>query len=148
MSKAKLSLKQMTISELADFAGVNLQTIRYYENLGLLPVPERNELGHRLYHSDYIEHIQFVKNSQDLGFKLEEIHDLVALRFDKKARGMDVKEFVRKKITEIKEEINKLKKQKNSLEALDKSCSGEMKTSCCPIIESLKENSIPKSCCS
>ncbi len=148
MSKSKLSSKHMTISELADLAGVNLQTIRYYEHLGLLPEPERSESGYRLYHSEYIEHIQFVKNSQDLGFKLEEIHDLVALRFSKKAKGADVKEFVRKKITEIDEEITKLKKQKHALEALDKSCSGDMKTSCCPIIESLKESSSSKSCCS
>lgn len=138
----------MTISELADLAGVNLQTIRYYENLGLLPEPERSDSGYRIYHSDYIEHIQFVKNSQDLGFKLEEIHDLVALRSNKKARGMDVKEFVRKKISELDIEINKLKQQKTSLETLDKSCSGEMKTSCCPIIESLRETPSLKNCCS
>ncbi len=141
MSKAKLSSDHMTISELAELADVNLQTIRYYENLGLIPEPERSESGYRLYHSDYVEHIKFVKNTQDLGFKLDEIQELVNLRFSKKARGADVKEFVRKKIFDINTEIAKLEKQKKTLEVLDQSCSGEMKTSCCPIIESLRDGS-------
>ncbi|MCE2929586.1 MAG: MerR family DNA-binding transcriptional regulator [Candidatus Caenarcaniphilales bacterium] len=129
--------EKLTIGKLAEKAGVNLQTIRYYESLGLLPEPNRTESNYRDYDISYLEHILFIKNSQELGFKLEEIKELVDLKFNKKAIGLDVKKIIKRKILELDTEISKLSLIKEDLEKLDQSCNGKMKTSCCPIMEKI-----------
>lgn len=131
----------MKISELAKRADVNLQTVRYYESLGLLPEPVRNSSGYRLYDETYIEHIEFVKNAQDLEFTLDEIKDLVKLKSDEQAFGRAVKKVVREKISALEIKIDKLSKLKSRLEKLDSSCSGDMPTSSCPIIQTLYKGS-------
>lgn len=137
---------KLTISKLAELAGLNVQSIRYYESLGLLPEPERTESQYRQYSENYLQHIAFIKNAQELGFTLEEIKDLVDLRFDCKAIGRDVKQLVREKIQKINCEIDTLKNQKTFLEKLDSSCSGEMSSADCPILNTLKTQQ-PKTCC-
>jgi MerR family mercuric resistance operon transcriptional regulator len=129
--------EKLTIGKLAEKAGINLQTIRYYESLGLLPEPSRTESNYRNYHISYLEHILFIQNSQELGFKLEEIKELVDLKFNKKAVGLDVKKIIKRKILELNTEISKLSLIKEDLEKLDQSCNGKMKTSCCPIMEKI-----------
>ena len=64
----------LTTSDVARLAGVNKQTLRYYERRGLLPRPERNTSGHRLYDPVAVVRLRFIKRAQDLGFVLEEIH--------------------------------------------------------------------------
>ncbi len=130
--------KNLTISQLAKLAAVNLQTIYYYEDLGLLPEPARTASGYRTYEPEYIENIYFIKQAQELGFKLEEIRALVDLRFNRKALGQDVKDLVRKKIVSIDAEIKKLTDAKVALQALDRSCAGDMPATACPIINSMK----------
>lgn len=127
----------LTIGELADLAGLNIQSIRYYERLELLPEPERSDSGYRLYNQDYLAHIVFIKNAQELGFKLEEIKDLVEIKFNAKAKGKDVKKIIHEKLEFVEEEITKLQKVKKYLQELDKSCSGKMSSSCCPILQKL-----------
>lgn len=133
-------MKEMTISQFADKAGVNIQTIRYYESIALLPKPKRTESGYRLFTEEDLENIHFIKNAQDLGLSLEEVKELVDLRRSSKALGQDVKKFLNSKIEKIDEQIKELKAKKNNLEKLNKTCSGEMPTSCCPILQKLKSS--------
>ena len=130
--------KKMTIGQLAKKAGINLQTVRYYESLGILPEPERTESGYRQYTENYIEHILFIKNAQELGFSLEEIQKLVNLKNSKEAMGEDVKAIVKVKIKEINEKIQSMEELKGYLSSLNKSCSGNMSTDKCPILQSLR----------
>lgn len=130
--------KNLTISELAKLANVNIQTIRYYENLGILPEPKRTESGYRSYDADYIQHIKFVKHAQELNFTLEEIKTLVEIKFKPEGLGKEVKDFVEQKIQHINSEIEKLTQIKKSLQEMVSSCSGSMPNSCCPILESIK----------
>lgn len=141
-----LSSKHMTISQLAERAGLNLQTIRYYESLDLIPEPERSESGYRLYDESYLEHIKFVKNAQDLSFSLEEIKKLVNLKFSKSSLGDDVKLIISSKVSELENKIQSLEQMKSYMEGLLNSCSGEMPTSDCPIIKSLEQGQ-SHSCC-
>jgi DNA-binding transcriptional MerR regulator len=129
--------KNLKIGELASLANVEVQTIRYYESLDLLPEPKRTDSGYRAYSEEYVEHIRFIKNSQELGFKLEEVKDLVKLKFSKNSKGKDVKELVRTKIEEIETEIEELTELKLRLLKLNSTCSGKMKTDCCPILNTL-----------
>ena len=138
MSKCKEKFeKNLKIGDIAKLSNLEVQTIRYYESLDLLPDPKRTESGYRQYDEDYIEHLRFIKNSQDLGFSLDEIKELVKLKFSSKSKGKDVKELVEAKIEAIEEEIEELKSLKTKLSKLNKSCSGKMKTDCCPILNSL-----------
>jgi Cu(I)-responsive transcriptional regulator len=134
MSKCQKNLK---IGDIADLANVEVQTIRYYESIDLLPEPTRTESGYREYNEEYVEHLRFIKNSQELGFKLEEIKELVKLKFSKRSLGKDVKEVIKAKIDEIDQEIEDLTEMKLRLTKLNKSCNGKMKTNCCPIINTL-----------
>ena len=129
--------KNLKIGDLAKLADLEVQTIRYYESLGLLPDPQRTESGYRTYDQNYLEHLKLIKNSQDLGFTLEEIKELVKLKFSSISKGKDVKELVEAKIEELDDQINELKDLKTKLAKLNKTCSGKMKTSCCPILNSL-----------
>lgn len=139
MPKTLKQKNNLTIGDLAKKAGINLQTIRYYERLDLLPDPERTDSGYRIYDDSYLKHIKFVKNAQDLGFTLDEIKDLVAVKLNPKAHGKDVKKIIETKIEDIDNQIEELEETKKYLESLDKSCSGKMLSSCCPIIGTLHE---------
>lgn len=138
MQKTNKKKTNFTISKLAKKAGVNLQTIRYYERLELLPEPKRTESGYRIYDDEYLKNIRFVKNAQDLGFKLEEIKNLVDIKFNPKAMGKDVKKLIDEKIHDIEDQIEELQEMKKYLKELDQSCSGKMPSSCCPILNSLQ----------
>ena len=72
----------MKIGEFAHDAGVNVQTVRYYERRGLLPEPDRRPSGYREYGPDALDRLHFIKRAQELGFTLTEIRELLALRLD------------------------------------------------------------------
>lgn len=73
-------METLTIGQLAKNAGVNIETIRYYERRGLIPEPPRRESGYRQYSPEFVTRIQFIKRAQELGFSLNEIAELLALR--------------------------------------------------------------------
>lgn len=127
----------ITIGKLAELAEVEVQAIRYYESLGLVPEPKRTESGYRQYTIEYLENIRFIKNLQELDFKLEEIKYLVKVKFNKKAQGKDVKKLIKEKLSDIQDEILSLKVKEDRLNDLLDSCSGRMKSCDCPILKSL-----------
>ena len=124
---------------LAELAGLNLQTIRYYERVGLLPKPKRTESGYRQYTQDDLDLLIFIKNAKELGFSLEKIKKLIKLKDDTKAKGKSVKALVEVEINEIEAKMDSLKILKRYLANLNSTCSGEMPVSSCPIIDSLKK---------
>jgi DNA-binding transcriptional MerR regulator len=69
----------MRIGELADRAGVNIETLRYYERRGLLPEPVRSPAGHRAYDEDAVRFVRAIKETQSLGFTLAEIEEYLRL---------------------------------------------------------------------
>lgn len=131
-------MSKRSIGKLSKETGLSVQTIRYYEKLGILPEPARTESGYRNYSDDYFEHIHFIKNAREMGFSLEEIKLLVNLRRSEEALGKDVKEIVNSKIQKINEQIKSLEATRNYLSSLNQSCSGKMSTDKCPILNKLK----------
>lgn len=129
--------KTLKIGEIAKLANIEVQTIRYYESINLLPEPSRTESGYRNYTEEYVEHLRFIKNSQELGFSLDEIKDLVHHKFSTKSFGKDVKVIIKSKIDEVNQEIQELTELKLRLNKLNGTCSGKMKSSCCPILSTL-----------
>ena len=121
--------------ELARRCGVNIETVRYYEQRGLLPEPERNASNYRVYGEDAVRRLTFIGRAQDLGFTLKEIGELLALKADPGAGCADVVERADAKIADIDEKIRRLQAMRRALSDLRSRCSGE--TSECPILEAL-----------
>ena len=82
----------LTIGKLGDAAGVKVPTIRYYEQIGLLPEPERSAGNQRLYGTSSLERLTFIRHSRELGFPLEAIRDLLSLsdRPDQSCAAADI----------------------------------------------------------
>ena len=131
-------MHNLSIGKVAKKADVNIQTISYYERIGLVPKPKRRESGYRLFSPGYIRRIQFIKHAQAAGFLLKEIKDLLALKVDSETTCDDVRELTEIKITEIDEKIIHLKRMKKTLKTLTVACSGIGPTADCPILEAFE----------
>lgn len=131
------SMVKKNIGQLAEETGFSIQTIRYYESLGLLPAPDRSDSGYRKYDESYLQHINFIKNAKNMGFSLDEIKELVYLKSSNDALGKDVKHMVKLKMEELAKQIKELENTYNYLASLNQSCSGKMQTKNCPILKQL-----------
>ncbi|MFQ6104758.1 MAG: MerR family DNA-binding protein [Candidatus Glassbacteria bacterium] len=130
-------MNSLTIGQVAKEAGVNVETIRYYERRGLITRPPRPEYGYRRYPGDTVTRISFIKRAQELGFSLREISELLSLRVNPDTTCADVKHRAEKKINDIEERIRVLRKMKKALKKLAVSCDGRGPTGECPILEFL-----------
>jgi MerR family copper efflux transcriptional regulator len=128
----------LTIGQVAKKAGVNVETIRYYERFGYTPKPPRPKSGYRQYSEETVNRIQFIKRAQKLGFTLKEISELLSLKVDPDTTCADVKRRAEAKIADIEEKIRTLQGIKKALAKLVAMCSGKGTTGECPIIEVLE----------
>ncbi len=130
---------ELTIGKLGAAAGVNVETIRFYERKGLIKQPKKTH-GFRKYPPEYIARIRFIKRSQELGFTLKEAKNLLDLRVRGKAKCGDVLDKTESKIHEIDEKIKDLKKMKKSLLKLADCCADRsIPINDCPIIDCFME---------
>ncbi len=130
-------MDRLSSGELAKNCRVNLETIRYYERRGLLPKPPRNQSGYRLFSRDAVRRVRFIKRSQELGFSLREIKELLGLRIRPNTTCADVRKQAETKIADIKAKIQGLRSMQQALERLTAACSGGGPATECPILESL-----------
>ena len=128
----------LTTGETAEHAGVNLQTVRYYERRGLIEEPPRTAAGYRQYDTGDVARIRFIKRAQELGFTLEEVKELLALGAAPGTTKGDVKERAETKIADIEAKLRDLTQMKQALEELVEACSGQGPTSDCPILNAFK----------
>lgn len=128
----------LTIGQLAASAGVNIQTVRYYERRGLLARPPRTQSGYRQYQSDSVDRLRFIKRAQDLGFSLVEIAELLALGVRHESACAPVAAKAREKIGIVERKIHELEGMKRTLERLVGACERREPTSDCPILEALE----------
>lgn len=127
----------MTIGRLAELAGVNIDTVRYYERNGLLPPPLRRPSGYREYRPADVDRLRFIRRAKELGFTLAEITELLSLSAE---RGGGVKEVKRKaeaRLAEVKRKIGELKRVQRGLEKLIDACPGHGDLQSCPIVAAL-----------
>ena len=131
-------MEVLTIGQLAKKAGVNVETIRYYERRRLIPEPPRRESGYRQYTADFVVRIQFIKRAQELGFSLNEISELLALRIDSETSCSEVRKHAEAKIANIEGKIQSLQSVKRALVELVQVCNENGTTGECPILEALE----------
>ena len=127
----------LTTGQLAERSQVNVETIRYYERRGIIPAPARGVSGYRQYSEDTVARIRFVKRTQELGFTLDEISELLHLRVDPETSCADIKRRADLKVIEIQEKLRSLKRIKKALNRLAASCSGQGPIGECPILDAL-----------
>src|SRR5213595_1459635 len=108
----------MWISEAAEQAGVNVQTVRYYERRGLLPRPPRRTSGYREFPDDAVRIVRFIKRAQDLGFSLDEVEELIRLRNDKRRDRAKVRALADKRVRQVERKIAELRAMKKALSHL------------------------------
>ena len=99
----------VTIGKLSKRTGCNIETIRYYERIGILLKPQRTEGGHRLYNQEQIKRLVFVRRSRELGFSLEGIRNLLRLVDGKKTTCQEIKTVTEGHLQDIKKKIADLK---------------------------------------
>jgi Cu(I)-responsive transcriptional regulator len=126
----------MWIGQTAREAGVNAQTLRYYERRGLLPRPSRRGSGHREYSDEAVRIVRFIKRAQELGFSLDEIEELVRLRGVKRAERQRVRAIAQRKMTEIDRKIEHLQSMRDALQHLVHACERGGRAEC-QIVEAL-----------
>jgi len=132
------SPERLTRGKLAGRSGVNIATIRYYENRGLLPQAPRTRSGYRVYDGDALRRLQFIRQAQALGFTLEEIGDLLSLRMQPGTTCSDIRMRAKEKIAAIENRIRDLQRIRSALTGLAAACRGDGPTSECPILEALE----------
>jgi MerR family mercuric resistance operon transcriptional regulator len=128
----------MRIGELARRAGVNVQTVRYYERRGLLDDPRGRGDGYREYGADTLERLRFIRRAQELGFTLTEIEELLTLRLDPDTTAAQVKARAEAKISAIEGKLRDLERIRHALAHLAGRCrGGRGPTGDCPLLDAL-----------
>ena len=126
----------MPIGELSRLCGVNVETIRYYEKIKMLPAPLRTEAGHRVYGPKETRILVFIRRGRELGFTLDQIRALLNLSGPGKASCAEVQEIAKHHIEDIRAKINDLVKLERLLRKTVAQCSGG-KTPDCPVLDIL-----------
>ena len=126
---------QLTIGSLAQAAGVNVETIRYYQRRGLLDEPAKPLGGHRRYAPAAAARVRFVKRAQQLGFTLEEVKGLLRLEDGQSCR--ETRLLAEHKLALIEVRIGDLTRMRRLLKGLISECTGGRRPRSCPIIATL-----------
>jgi MerR family mercuric resistance operon transcriptional regulator len=130
-----MTQKSFTIGTLAKKAGVNVETIRFYQRRGLLPEPDRPLRGIRRYTERDAQRVCFIKQGQKLGFSLDELMELLSLEDGQHCR--EARDIALKKLSLIRERIEGLRTMEKVLSDLVDSCSQNTGAVSCPIILAL-----------
>ena len=128
----------MTIGALALAAGVNVETVRYYQRRKLLGEPAKPLGGHRRYGSGEVQRIRFIRRAQNLGFTLEEIGQLLAL--EQGGNCHDTRHLAEKKLAMIEIRIDDLTRMRDLLKALIAQCAKGGRIRSCPIIAAMADS--------
>jgi len=134
MSHTTHTQSEYTIGFLAAAAGVNVETVRYYQRIGLIDEPKKPNQGYRKYPVKTLEHIRFIKRAQQLGFSLQEIADL--LEFGD-GHCYDVRIRAEEKREKIDKQIRDLQALQGTLTKLIEACYSGKDKQKCPIVETL-----------
>ena len=128
--------KKLTISTIAKEIEISVETIRYYERIGLISQPEKPDKGYRVYDDEILEKLYFIKHAKKLGFSLKEISDMMIIG----SKGCkETKEIASQKLQNIKNKINDLESISKTLEGLIRACDSNSEYKGCPIISAISK---------
>ncbi len=128
------------IGTLSAETGVNIETIRYYEKIGLIPAPPRTEGRQRVYDSTHLKRLTFIRRGRELGFPLDQVRELLGLVRGHELTCADVKTMTDGHVADIRRKVKDLKKLERVLTQLSAQCGGEAVPDC-PILDALSKGS-------
>jgi MerR family mercuric resistance operon transcriptional regulator len=127
--------RELTIGVLSEGSSVNIETIRYYERIGLMPAPPRSQGGHRLYGGEHRKRLAFIRRSRELGFTLDEIRNLLGLVEGGYTCG-EVRDAALTHLKDIRRKIADLRRMERTLAETAARCEGGTAPEC-PIVDVL-----------
>lgn len=127
----------MGIGDLARETGVKVVTIRYYEQIGVLPIAKRTSGNYRSYGADQVQRLRFVRRCRDLGFSLDQIRDLLRLSAQDGPSCAEVCRIAELQEKSVKDKISDLQRLAKELRRISASCNGRRSMAECRIIEAL-----------
>ena len=130
----------LTIGTLGKKTGTKVQTIRYYEQIGLLPEPGRTEGGQRRYADTELDRLSFIRHSRQLGFSLEAIRELLDLSDNPNRPCHEADTIARRQLDQVDQRIARLEALRKELKRMVHECSGG-NTSDCRVLEVLRDHS-------
>ncbi len=130
--------KRLTIGVLSNLTHCNIETIRYYEKIGIFPMPPRTEGGHRIYSENHMKRLVFIRRGRELGFSLEDIRALLRLVDRGDNTCGQVQKITLHHLENIHRKIVDLKKLEKILANISSQCEGGVIPEC-PILDALFE---------
>jgi MerR family mercuric resistance operon transcriptional regulator len=128
--------RHFPIGALSAQTGVNIETIRYYERIGVMPPPPRTEGRQRAYDEDHVKRLTFIRRGRELGFTLDQIRDLLGLVRGRDLTCAEVKAMTAEHVAEIHRKVHDLKRLERVLSDLAARCHGKEVPEC-PLLEAL-----------
>src|SRR5712692_10803604 len=135
METASVSVR-LAIGTLSKRTGYNIETIRYYERVGLLPAPERSSGGYRLYGTGHLKRLAFVRRARALGFSIDEVRTLLKLADECKRPCAEVRVVAETHLKDVHAKIADLRRMERVLKATVAQCAVG-RSADCPLIEAL-----------
>ncbi|UYQ71289.1 Cu(I)-responsive transcriptional regulator [Pelagibacterium flavum] len=132
----------MNIGQAARASGVTAKMIRYYESIGLITPADRTDSNYRVYGTDDVHTLRFIKRARTLGFSMDETAVLLGLWQDKSRASADVKAIATNHIAELERKIVELQEMADTLKHLAHCCSGDDRPNC-PILTQLADGEVP-----
>jgi len=127
---------QMNIGQAAAASGISAKMIRYYESIGLIGSATRTASGYRVYTDADLHTLRFVRRARDLGFSVEQMHELLALWRDRSRASADVKRIALEHVAELERKAAELHAMADTLKHLARHCHGDARPDC-PILADL-----------
>ena len=126
----------LPIGQLSQLSGVNIETIRYYERIAMLPAPPRTSSGRRVYEATHLRILAFIRRSRELSFSLDEIRALIRLGGPAKGSCREVREIAAHHLEDIRAKLSDLGKLERLLARTIAGCSGRSAPDC-PVLDIL-----------
>jgi Cd(II)/Pb(II)-responsive transcriptional regulator len=127
----------MRIGELGGRAGVNKETVRYYERLGLLPLPARTEGNYRSYNDEHVERLRFIRNCRGIGMTLDEVRRLLYFRDRPELACLEINQLLDTHIARLEEKLRDLCRLEDYLRELRSCCDSPRTAGDCGILAGL-----------
>ena len=133
--------RHFPIGALSAQTGVNIETIRYYERIGVMPAPPRTEGRQRVYDENHLKRLTFIRRGRELGFSLDEIRELLGLVRGHSLTCAQVKAMTQGHVASIRSKVRDLRKLERVLNDLAARCHGR-EVPDCPILEVLSSGGV------
>ncbi|QFU22157.1 helix-turn-helix domain-containing protein [Shewanella eurypsychrophilus] len=133
-----MNAEEYSVGQLAKEANCKVETVHYYEKIGLMPKPPRTSGGHRVYALPHVKRLNFIRRSRDLGFKIEQVKDLLKFIDEPNHYCGEVRALAMQQAKLVQEKINDLQRLQSALDEMINQCkTSHDSINDCPIVDAL-----------